>query len=186
MGEVVQTRRPSVIVDTESSDSEEQRILARARGFRSVVFVPLIRGDAAVGTLNVTRREPGVFTDHQIGLLKTFADQAVIAIENVRLFNETKRRSSGRRRTAEIPEGHQQFADRCTAGLRRDCRVRFAVARLCGSWSAAPGGRRIPSCRDALGESRGNHAGKSTPRADRPGCQFPVAGVRGQEDAPHS
>src|SRR5262249_56923604 len=46
------------------------------------------RGGEAVGSLNVGRREPGRFTDAEVQLLKTFADQAVIAIENVRLFTE--------------------------------------------------------------------------------------------------
>ena len=63
---------------------------ARVRGYRSLVVLPLLRHDAAVGTISVTRREPGGFTDDEIALLKILADQAVIAIENVRLFNETK------------------------------------------------------------------------------------------------
>src|SRR5262249_18934274 len=61
---------------------------ARVRGYRSQVAVPLLRHDEAIGTLSLTRGEPGGFTVEEIGLLQTFAAQAVIAIENVRLFNE--------------------------------------------------------------------------------------------------
>ena len=64
------------------------RDLGRMRGFRSVLFVPLMNQGKAVGILSVTRTEPGAFADHHVQLLQTFADQAVIAIENTRLFTE--------------------------------------------------------------------------------------------------
>ena len=67
---------------------EPVRAMARVSGHRSVVWVPLLRHDEALGGIGVTRTEPGGFTGDEIALLKTFADQAVIAIENVRLFNE--------------------------------------------------------------------------------------------------
>jgi two-component system, NtrC family, sensor kinase len=50
--------------------------------------VPVLRHNVAVGTISAVRREPGAFSDDEIALLRTFADQAVIAIENVRLFTE--------------------------------------------------------------------------------------------------
>src|SRR5262249_46173515 len=75
---------------------------ASVRGYRSLVVVPLLRHDEAIGTVSVTRREPGGFTNDEITLLQTFADQAVIAIENVRLFNETKEALEQQTATSEI------------------------------------------------------------------------------------
>jgi GAF domain-containing protein len=104
MGRAVQLRQPEFVDDLETDPAVEPagRDMARARGFRSVVFVPLVRGDIAIGSLNVTRREAGRFSDHHVGLLKTFAAQAVIAIENVRLFNETKDALERQTATTEI------------------------------------------------------------------------------------
>ena len=59
-------------------------------GYRAITIMPMLRGDAAIGVISVVRRAPGPLTEKQVVLLRTFADQAVIAIENVRLFNETK------------------------------------------------------------------------------------------------
>src|SRR5262249_9447782 len=60
----------------------------RVLGYRSLVTVPMLRDGEAVGALNVCRREPGRFSDEEVSLLQTFADQAVIAIDNARLFRE--------------------------------------------------------------------------------------------------
>jgi GAF domain-containing protein len=75
---------------------------ARAVGFRSQVIVPMLRGGETIGAIAVGRLEPGPFSDSHIALLKTFADQAVIAIENVRLFNETKEALDRQTATSEI------------------------------------------------------------------------------------
>jgi len=60
----------------------------RARGWRTSLAMPMIKGADAIGLVNITRREPGSFAADEIALLQTFADQAVIAIGNVRLFKE--------------------------------------------------------------------------------------------------
>lgn len=68
--------------------------MARARGYRSIVVIPLIRDGAAIGTIGVSSAAPKAFHADQIGILKTFADQAVIAIENARLFEAVQARTS--------------------------------------------------------------------------------------------
>ena len=70
---------------------ELTREYSRVLGMKSILFAPLIKDGEARGALAVSHAETGLFSDKQVALLKTFADQAVIAIENVRLFNETKR-----------------------------------------------------------------------------------------------
>ncbi|ANW05492.1 histidine kinase [Bradyrhizobium icense] len=76
--------------------------LGRLRGFRSVLFAPLMNQGTPVGIISVTRAEPGAFAPHHVQLLQTFADQAVIAIENTRLFHETKEALERQTATADI------------------------------------------------------------------------------------
>jgi two-component system, NtrC family, sensor kinase len=89
--------------DTEhESVPAANRELGRLRGFRSVLFTPLMHQGRPIGMISLTRAEPGRFADHHVQLLQTFADQAVIAIENTRLFNETKEALERQTATADI------------------------------------------------------------------------------------
>src|SRR5713226_2688248 len=89
-------------IDTDPEVTEGQRQVGRARGFRSFVWTPMVRDDVVIGIIAVTRREPGAFTDSDVALLQTFADQAVIAIENTRLFKELEARNRDLTATSEI------------------------------------------------------------------------------------
>jgi GAF domain-containing protein/anti-sigma regulatory factor (Ser/Thr protein kinase) len=102
-GRSVCERRVINVSDISTSDfSEGTKERARQGGYRSALIVPLFRGGEPIGVLNVQRREAGAFSDTFVTLLRSFADQAVIAIENVRLFNETKEALERQTATAEI------------------------------------------------------------------------------------
>jgi len=93
---VIGQRAPYNVADVETDPrvGERGRAGARARGYRSQLVVPMLRDGEPIGTIAVTRREPGAFTDDETALLQTFADQAVIAVENVRLFTELQARNA--------------------------------------------------------------------------------------------
>ena len=72
------------------------RQFARDFGFNSVVFTPMIRGNIVIGAIGVAQHEPVPFSEKQVALIRSFADQAVIAIENTRLFDEVQKRTEDR------------------------------------------------------------------------------------------
>ena len=90
------------------------------RGFRTFLIAPLRQQGELIGTLGARRMEVRPFTPAQIKLLETFADQAVIAIENVRLFKELKESLEQQTATSEILGSHRQLADGLAAGTGRD------------------------------------------------------------------
>src|SRR5206468_9168911 len=94
-GHVVRERRAMHVADlqAESDVYPVSSEFARNRGFRTILGVPLLRGTEVLGTITIRRSEVRLFTDRQAELLKTFADQAVIAIENVRLFTELQEKN---------------------------------------------------------------------------------------------
>jgi signal transduction histidine kinase len=102
-GRAVLTRRTVAIVDVLAEPDYPMREAAVSGGFRSVLGVPLMRDGRAIGAITVGRPEPGRFPDRQIALLQTFADQAVIAIENTRLFTELQDKT----RELEVANRHK-------------------------------------------------------------------------------
>jgi GAF domain-containing protein len=95
------------IVDIPDAENAPPDLAAGARnflasGYRAVTIMPLMRSDAAIGALSVVRLAPGPLSDKQFALLKTFADQAVIAIENTRLLNELRESLQQQTATADV------------------------------------------------------------------------------------
>jgi GAF domain-containing protein/CheY-like chemotaxis protein len=86
----------------EADEFPEGHALALRMGHRTILSVPLLREEEAIGSLSIRRNEVRPFTQRQIELVATFADQAVIAIENVRLFDEVQAR------TRELSESLEQ------------------------------------------------------------------------------
>jgi two-component system, NtrC family, sensor kinase len=129
-GKVVLERAVVHVPDIEQVELRGTRERARLIGMRAVLGVPMLREGRPVGTIVVGRRDPVPFMARQIELLETFADQAVIAIENVRLFNETKEALEQQTATGEI----LRVISRSPADVQpvMDA-VADSAARLCGA-----------------------------------------------------
>jgi two-component system NtrC family sensor kinase len=100
-----------VLADPDYTFTEPQRL----GGYRTVLGVPMLREGTPMGVLTLTRSEVRPFTDKQIELVSTFADQAAIAIENVRLFDEIQDKN---RQLAEASEHKSQFVSSMSHELR--------------------------------------------------------------------
>jgi signal transduction histidine kinase len=100
-----------VLADTEYRFADAQRL----GHFRTVLAVPMLREGVPIGVLALTRSEVRPFTDKQIELVQTFADQAAIAIENVRLFDEIQEKSQ---QLAEASQHKSQFLANMSHELR--------------------------------------------------------------------
>ncbi len=89
------------IPDVLADPSYQQKGAARAARYRGALGVPMVREGQVIGVIFVARSTPGLFGDRQVELLKTFADQAVIAVEDVRLFKELQARTAELTRSVE-------------------------------------------------------------------------------------
>jgi len=117
-GRVILTRQTLAMDDLSAIAEQEfpgRGSAYRALGIRSMLAVPLIRDGAAIGAIVLRRLEVRPFTDQQVTLLETFADQAVIAIENARLFSELQEANS---RLAEASQHKSTFLANMSHELR--------------------------------------------------------------------
>jgi signal transduction histidine kinase len=115
VGRALLERRPVQIPDVQADPEYDFPEAQKLQGHRTVLAVPLLREGVPLGTIGLWKTEVAPFTDKQIELLTTFADQAVIAIENVRLFDEIQDKN---RQLAEASEHKSQFLASMSHELR--------------------------------------------------------------------
>jgi len=149
-GRSVLESRTVQVADLQNEDREFPDAVENARrfGFRTILSVPLLREGIAIGGIQLRRTEVQLFSERQIELLKTFADQAVIAVENVRLFTELQAKNRA------LTQAHAQVTEtlerqtatseilRVISSAHTDAQPVFdtivqSAARLCNAANAA-------------------------------------------------
>ena len=114
-GRILLECKPVQVVDVLADPEYAMHELQKRAGYRTVLGVPLLREGVPIGLLNLNRTSVRAFTDKQIELVTTFADQAAIAIENVRLFDEIQDKS---RQLEEASQHKSQFLANMSHELR--------------------------------------------------------------------
>ena len=177
--EVLRARQQAYFPDARHGSRLMQQV-AEAAGDFSMVMTPMVWGDNSIGVLSVSRLPNAVFSEKELGLLRTFADQAVIAIQNARLFNDTKEALAHQTATSDVLQAiGSSMADtqpvferildsverlfdirQCSVILARDGMLHMVARRgsALRAWTACFR-RRLPRAR--LATSLGQ-AGKST------------------------
>jgi signal transduction histidine kinase len=126
-GRVLLECKPVQVVDVLADPEYAMHELQKRAGYRTVLGVPLLREGVPIGLLNVNRTSVRPFTERQIELVTTFADQAAIAIENVRLFDEIQDKS---RQLEEASQHKSQFLANMSHELRTPLNAILGYAEL--------------------------------------------------------
>jgi GAF domain-containing protein len=129
LGRTVKQRHPIQVEDVLADPSYTFLEGQKRAGFRTVLGVPLMREGVPLGVMTLMRKIAKPFTAKQIELVTTFADQAVIAIENVRLFDEIQDKS---RQLAEASQHKSQFLANMSHELRTPLNAIIGVSGCCG------------------------------------------------------
>jgi signal transduction histidine kinase len=137
LGEAITKREPLQIPDLTHRASDPLRDAVVAAGFRASLIVPLLGAETPLGTLILRRRRPGEFSTAVVSLMRAFADQSAIALENARLFDEIARKG----RELEIASQHKsQFVANMSHELRTPLAAVLGYAELIqeGFYGALP------------------------------------------------
>jgi GAF domain-containing protein len=115
IAEVFAQREPTQVADLKDEAASELNKIALRAGYRARMVAPLLRGEEIVGMLVVRRRTPGEFAKNTVDIIKTFAAQSALAVQNARLFREIEEKS---RELAEASQHKSQFLANMSHELR--------------------------------------------------------------------
>src|SRR5262249_26474913 len=142
LGRVASTKQVAQVADITATRPYIERVpsvvtAAELAGYRTVVSVPMLKGDELIGAINLHRQEVRPFTDKQIALVTSFAEQAVIAIENTRLLNELRESLEQQTATSEVlgvisssPGELKPVFETMLANATRLCDAKFGLLNL--------------------------------------------------------
>ena len=192
LARVATTRQTVQILDAQADpayqgSSPTQAAGIKTGGIRTVLCVPMLKEGELVGTFNLFRQEVRPFTDKQVELVQSFANQAVIAIENTRLLNELRESLQRQTATSEVlqvisssPGELEPVFQGVLENATRLCEAKFGVMFLLSRWRSAPGGRaqrpaaflRVhPAARTISAGSRKHIRARHPHEATRPPCR---------------
>ena len=153
MARAVLTRTVVHIPDVQVDQEYRLHAYAQTFGYRSTASVPMLHNGSPIGAISVTGTEPAMFSERQIAMLQTFADQAVIAIENTRLFNELQTRNRDLTESLEQQTATSEIL-RAISQSQSDVQPVFeTIARECAETlrSNVRGGLHVRRQADSLG-----------------------------------